>query len=459
MGAWYEKAEFYHIYPLGLTGAPARNEGEETVHRLRVLTKEWLPHIAELGCTAVYIGPLFESTTHGYDTKDYTKVDRRLGDQQDFRDFVDTAHRLGIKVVVDGVFNHTGREFFAFEDIRRSREGSRYCGWYKGIWFGGNTWYNDGFSYEAWRNCFELVNLNLQNQEVRDYLLGVVDGWIDEFDIDGIRLDCADCLDFGFMEQLRGRTQARKEDFWLMGEVIHGDYSRYIQDGRRMLHSVTNYELHKGLYSGHNDQNYFEIAHTIRREFDANGGIYRGMKLYSFVDNHDVDRIASKLKVKEHLIPVYALLYFLPGIPSVYYGSEFGIEGRKEGGNDGPLRPALQLEEVQRTAPAEELEAWIKTLSAIRKRHPEVWEGPYQELLLTNRQYAFARTSDGGSVIVAVNNDGGPAELKVRIPDGRETYRDAVTGTCCRAEGGHLTVTVPANGCCILEWDEHARYI
>lgn len=459
MGAWYEKAEFYHIYPIGLTGAPARNEGEETVHRFETLTKEWLLHIASLGCTAVYIGPLFESSTHGYDTKDYTRVDRRLGDNRDFRDFVDAAHGLGIRVVVDGVFNHTGREFFAFEDIRRNREASRYCGWYKGIWFGGNTCYNDGFSYEAWRNCFELANLNLQNQEVRDYLLGVVGGWIDEFDIDGIRLDCADCLDFGFMEQLRAGTQAKKADFWLMGEVIHGDYSRYIQDGQRLLHSVTNYELHKGLYSGHNDQNYFEIAHTIRREFDANGGIYRGMKLYSFVDNHDVDRIASKLRVRENLVPVYALLYFLPGIPSIYYGSEFGIEGRKEGGNDGPLRPALKLSEVREAAPAPELADWIRTLSAVRRRHAEAWEGSYQELLLTNRQYAFARTGASGSVIVAVNNDGEAAELRVRMPGGYGKYRDAVTGESCKAEGDQLLVAVPANGCRILERTEEDQSV
>lgn len=383
MAPWYEEAEFYHIYPIGLTGAPRKNESEETVHRFSTL-EQWLPHIADLGCTAIYIGPLFESTTHGYDTKDYKQVDRRLGDNADFAAYVKKAHELGIKVVVDGVFNHTGREFFAFRDIQEKREQSPYCGWYKGIWFGGNTCYNDGFSYEAWRNCFELVNLNLQNQQVRDYLLDVIDFWIDEFDIDGIRLDCADCLDFGFMEQMRARTSAKKQDFWLMGEVIHGDYARYIGDGQHLLHSVTNYELHKGLYSGHNDHNYFEIAHTIRREFDENGGIYKGKKLYSFVDNHDVDRLASKLNVKENMIPIYALLYFLPGIPSIYYGSEFGIEGRKESGNDDPLRPALNLEELEKNPPAEKLPAWIKTLSDVRKKHPAARTGRYRELMLTN---------------------------------------------------------------------------
>ena len=116
MGKWFEEAVFYHMYPIGMTGAPARNEQEETVHRFEEL-KEWLPHVASLGCTAVYIGPLFESTTHGYDTKDYKKVDRRLGDNEDFKTFVKMAHDLGIRIVVDGVFNHTGREFFAFQDI------------------------------------------------------------------------------------------------------------------------------------------------------------------------------------------------------------------------------------------------------------------------------------------------------------------------------------------------------
>lgn len=262
MGKWFEEAVFYHMYPIGMTGAPARNEQEETVHRFEKL-KEWLPHVATLGCTAVYIGPLFESTTHGYDTKDYKKVDRRLGDNEDFKAFVKIAHDLGIRIVVDGVFNHTGREFFAFQDIIKNREQSPYCSWYKGINFGWNSPYNDGFGYEAWRNCFELVNLNYWEPKVREYILDVIGFWIDEFDIDGIRLDCADCLEFSFMEEMRRFVDARKKDFWLMGEVIHGDYSRYISPDK--LNSVTNYELHKGLYSGHNDHNYFEIAHTIRR--------------------------------------------------------------------------------------------------------------------------------------------------------------------------------------------------
>jgi glycosidase len=441
MSKWYKEAVFYHIYPLGLTGAPKENREPETVHRMRDLFP-WIGHMKELGVTAVYIGPLFESTTHGYDTRDYRMIDRRLGDTEDFQEFVRLAHEAGIRVIVDGVFNHTGREFFAFQDIQKNREGSHYCSWYKGINFGWNTHYNDGFGYEAWRNCYELVNLNLWNQEVRDYLLDVIRFWIRTFDIDGIRLDCADCLDFDFMKQMRQMTEHEKEDFWLMGEVIHGDYGRWANE--EMLHSVTNYELHKGLYSGHNDHNYFEIAHTIRREFDENGGIYRGRTLYSFVDNHDVDRIMSKLNNKEHIYPVYTLLYTLPGIPSIYYGSEWGIEGKKEGACDDGMRPALNLEEEKKNNRHPKLTEHIRALGDFRKGNQALAEGVYRELVLTNRQYAFARILNDQAVLVAVNNDESPAQISIPVPVEGEEWKDLFTGEIYKKENGRLNLTLDA---------------
>ncbi len=435
MGKWFEEAVFYHMYPIGMSGAPRQNRQTKVEHRFEQL-EQWLSHISWLGCTAIYIGPLFESTSHGYDSRDYKLVDRRLGDNEDFKKFVEKAHQMGIKVVVDGVFNHTGREFFAFQDILEKREGSAYCGWYKGLNFGGNTPYNDGLWYEAWRGCYELVNLNLQNPQVRQYLLDVIGFWIDEFDIDGIRLDCADCLDFGFMEEMRRFTEGKKADFWLMGEVIHGDYSRYIGD--HLLHSVTNYELHKGLYSGHNDHNYFEIAHTIRREFDQSGGLYRGTFLYSFVDNHDVDRIASKLNNKEHIYPVFALLFTLPGIPSIYYGSEWGIEGRKEGPNDDFLRPAVDVAQVLKEMPDQKLSQWVRTLAQIHVSRKELTYGVYRELVLTNRQYAFARILDNSCVLVAANNDEQEAEIRVPIPMSGGSCRDLVSKEPIACENGQL---------------------
>lgn len=424
MAKWYEEAVFYHIYPIGLLGAPRRNEGGDTVHRLRTLTDKWLPHISGLGCGAVYIGPLFESSAHGYDTIDYRKVDRRLGDNEDFRLFVEKAHQMDIRVVVDGVFNHTGRDFFAFRDLREKKCDSPYKDWYKWVDFNNNSGYNDGFSYESWRGCGDLANLNLWNPEVRGYLLDTVDFWIDTFDIDGIRLDCADSLEFFFMEELRQRTEQKKRDFWLMGEVIHGDYSRWIGDGQKMLHSVTNYELWKGLWSGHNSHNYFEIAHTIRREFGTEWGIYKGMKLYTFADNHDVNRLASQLTDPRCLRAVYALVYMLPGIPSLYYGSEFGISGKKEEGGDDALRPELHLPEEETVSgtpgtepPHPELAGWLQLLSKIRREHPACINGQYREQYLTNRQYAFSRTEGADAVLVVVSNDDREAELRVPVPD------------------------------------------
>lgn len=443
MSAWYETAIFYHMYPLGMSGAPYDNHQEDIAHRFDEL-KKWLPHIHDLGCNAIYIGPLFESTTHGYDTRDYKLADRRLGDNEDFKAFVREAHELGLKIVVDGVFNHTGREFFAFQDIQRNREGSRYCGWYKGINFWGNNPYNDGFGYEAWRNCFELVNLNLQNREVKDYLFDVIRFWIHEFDIDGIRLDCADCLDFDFMKEMRWMTGNENQDFWLMGEVIHGDYARWVN--QEMLHSVTNYELHKGLYSGHNDHNYFEIAHTIRRQFDENGGIYRGRTLYSFVDNHDVDRIASKLNDKRHLKPVYTLLYTLPGLPSIYYGSEWGIDGRKSNGGDPALRPYLNPEQMNENPPMPDVKAYLKFLGKCREEHPVIGTGRYRELMLTNRQYAFARIGEQESAVVMVNNDENEAWMSVPLPFAVQCMVDLETGEEVYQENGRISAQLSAGG-------------
>ena len=405
MSTWYERGVFYHMYPLGMTGAPKHNDATEVTNRFKELDK-WIPHIRSLGCSAIYIGPVFESASHGYDTRDYKLVDRRLGDNDSFRNFVAQCHQEGIKVVVDGVFNHTGREFFAFKDIQEKRRDSPYKDWYKGVNFDWQSPCGDSFGYEAWQGHFELPCLNLFNPDVRSYLFDVIRFWIDEFDIDGIRLDCANVLDFNFMKEMRSRTETMKEDFWLMGEVIHGDYSRWVNS--EMLHSVTNYELHKSLYSGFNDHNFFEIAHNVRR-LEA-----IGRQLYTFVDNHDEDRIATKLNLREHLFPIYLCLFTLPGIPSVYYGGEWGIEGKRTNTSDEALRPAIAID--QESGLHCELTDLIAQLGQIHSQQEPLHTGRYQELLLTNRQYAFARQAGDSVIIAAVNNDDGPASLAIPAP-------------------------------------------
>ena len=434
--AWYDEAVFYHIYPLGLTGAPKQNDYGEPVHRLNTLVP-WIDHLKKIGVNALYIGPLFESVGHGYETTDYKKLDSRLGTNEDLTAFVKKCHEADIRVILDGVFNHTGRDFFAFKDIKEKREGSAYRDWYCNVNFGGNNEYNDGFSYQNWGGYNLLVKLNQRNPAVKDYICDVIRFWVKEFDIDGLRLDAADVLDFDFMQDLRRTADSVKPDFWLMGEVIHGDYSRWAN--ANTLHSVTNYTLHKGLYSGMNDHNFFEIAHTIRY---TNGMISRNIKLYNFVDNHDVERIITKLNNKAHYTPVHIMLFTLPGIPSIYYGSEFGIEGRKERFSDDSLRPYIDLKEHKDDYKNNPCTKLIAALAGIHSTYRQDLTGEdYRELCLTNRQFAYGR----GRLIVAVNNDDNAADINVQAADGE--YTGLLYGGKVTASGGRLQIKIlPNNG-------------
>ena len=436
--AWYDEAVFYHIYPLGLTGAPAQNDYGEVVHRLPKLLP-WIDHIKEIGCNAIYIGPLFESVGHGYETTDYKKLDSRLGTNEDLTNFVAECHKQGIRVILDGVFNHTGRDFYAFQDIKHNREHSQYKDWYCNVNFWGNNSFNDGFSYENWGGYDLLAKLNQHNPAVKDYICDVIRFWVSEFDIDGIRLDAADVMDFEYMKALRHVANEVKPDFWLMGEVIHGNYSRWANEGT--LHSVTNYMLHKALYSGHNDHNYFEVAHTIKY---VSGMVGNKLNLYSFVDNHDVERIYTKLKNKEHFLPVHVMLYTLPGIPSLYYGSEFGIEGRKERFSDDSLRPALNYEDYKDAVKTNPCTKLIAALGKIRQNTPALMYGDYKELELQTTHFAYARVLDGKTVITTVNNADNDAFMNLQAGNSAE-YIGALTGEKVSVNGGRIQVKVPAN--------------
>ena len=446
MSEWYERGIFYHMYPLGMTGAPKENRESGTAHRFDELIR-WIPYIADMGFNSIYIGPLFESGSHGYDTRDYRTVDRRLGTNADFKAFVEHCHGHGIRVVVDGVFNHTGREFFAFRDIQENREASPYRDWYRGVNFGWTSPMGDPFGYEAWQGHFSLPCLNLSSPDVKNYLFDTVWFWVDTFDIDGIRLDCANVLDFQFMRELRQVTAVMKANFWLMGEVIHGEYGRWVNGG--MLHSVTNYELHKSIYSGLNDHNFFEIAHNVRRLQAI------GRDLYTFLDNHDEDRIASKLKKREHLPLAFLLLFTLPGIPSVYYGSEWGIEGQRSRTSDEALRPAVSVKEAKEHE--NELTALVRTLAHIHGEQKAFHGGVYTELFLTNRQYAFSRQLEGETVIIAANSDDSEAELTLPIPEHPAeipVMTDLLTGERYPAENGRLTLKIKGNSGVVLKMAE-----
>ncbi len=436
--AWYNEAIFYHIYPLGMTGAPKENTYSKPVHRLNTLLP-WIPHIKGIGCNAIYIGPLFESVGHGYETTNYKKLDSRLGTNEDLTKFVDECHKQGIRVILDGVFNHTGRDFFAFKDIKENRENSQYKDWYCNVNFWGNNSFNDGFSYENWGGYDLLAKLNQRNPAVRDYICDVIRFWVKEFDIDGLRLDAADVMDFDYMKALRNVANEIKPDFWLMGEVIHGNYSRWANEGT--LHSVTNYMLHKALYSAHNDHNYFEIAHTIKY---VTGMVGNNLSLYTFVDNHDVERIYTKLNNKSHFIPVHIMLYTLPGIPSIYYGSELGIEGKKERGSDDSLRPALKFEDYKDALNNNSCTKLIAALGKIRQNTPALLYGDYKELELQTTHFAYARTLNGTSVIITVNNSDNAVNFNLDCENANE-YVGALTGEKISVNSSRIQITVSAN--------------
>lgn len=395
---WYDNAIMYHIYPLGFCGAPKHNEGGEPVNRLEKVL-DWIPHLKEMQVDAVYFGPVFESVEHGYDTTDYRQIDRRLGTNEMFKHICEVLHENGIRIILDGVFNHVGRNFWAFRDVQEKGQASPYCDWFAGLNFGGSSPYGDPFWYEGWNGYYNLVKLNLKNWHVCDHLIEAVGYWMDEFQIDGIRFDAADCVDFDFFKRIRSFCKGKKPDFWLMGEIIHGDYKRWANP--EMLDSVTNYECYKGIYSSHNDKNYFEINYSINRQF-GNGGIYQGINLYNFVDNHDVNRLASTLVDQRYLPLCYTLMYAMPGIPSVYYGSEYGVQGRHENNSDDGLRPCLDLADLQRSGNLDLYRHLVK-LGRIYKAYPALRTGSYETVIVRNRQLLFRKDWDGTTVYVALN--------------------------------------------------------
>ena len=416
---WAYESVFYQIYPIGFCGAPRVNDGV-TVPRIRKIS-DWAEHIASLGCNAVYFSPIFESDSHGYDTRDFRKVDCRLGTNEDFAAVCKTLHEHGIKVVLDGVFNHVGRGFWAFKDVQEKKWDSPYKDWFH-ISFDGNSNYNDGFWYEGWEGHYELVKLNLYNPAVKEYLKEAITGWVKEFDIDGLRLDVAYCLDLNFLKELHGHCKWLKNDFWLMGETLHGDYNRWMNP--EMLDSVTNYECYKGLFSSFNDLNMFEIAHSLNRQFGKEQWcLYTGKLLYSFVDNHDVSRIATMLNNKRQLPVIYPLLFTMPGIPGVYYGSEYGIEGDKHNGDD-----ALRVEYNEEKFRAEgiaDLTAEITALCNLRTSSKALAHGDYTPLQLLNRQFSFRRDCDGETVVTLLNIDDNPFDFNPGISG---EFTDVLTG-------------------------------
>lgn len=439
--AWYQDAIFYHIYPLGLSGAPDNHPINAPVEYRLDQLYPWLEHARALGANALYLGPVFESSTHGYDTRDYFQVDRRLGDNASFSKFADAVHQQGMRLVLDAVFNHVGREFWAFQDVLEKGEDSPYVNWFENLRFGERSPKGDPFRYEGWQGHLDLVKLNLAHPDVRAHLFDAVGLWMDQFGADGLRLDAADCIDFAFLRALRDFAKARRDDFWLMGEVVHGNYRDWANP--ETLDSVTNYACYKGLYSSLKDSNYFEIAHTLEDQFGKQGR-YQGLYLYNFVDNHDVDRVASKLNQQHHLYPLYLLLFSIPGIPSVYYGSEWGLQGVKGAYTDGPLRPPLDLGNLHNRSSHPDLPSEIRRLANLRHQSQALRHGGFKSLFVDHQQLAFMRQAPEETLIVVLNSTDDRVDLAFPLPNGEGRWVDLLEpDAVVHSRDGQLMVTVP----------------
>ncbi len=431
---WFNESNIYQIYPLGMCGCPFENpfppedhditaetpaadgragacgrdsadetpetaaSGREDKDRAPILkVLNYIDHIKACGFDTVLFNPLFECDEHGYDTRNFRLLDRRLGTNEDLKTVCRALSDAGIRVMLDGVFNHVGRGFFAFQDVLKNREQSPYRNWFY-INFCGNSPYNDGLSYSEWEGCYNLVKLNLSEPAVRDYIFESIRLWHDEFGVTGLRLDVAYCIDRDFLRALRTFTRSLDPEFFLFGEIMHGDYKTILQDD--MMDSVTNYECRKGLVSSMNSMNLFEIAYSLNRQFGKDPWcLYTGKQLISFVDNHDVTRAASEVRDEKQLKPLYGLMFGMPGIPVVYYGSEWGMKGEKSHGDRDLRLPAPEPLH-------NELTDVISSLAKARKESRALIYGDYNQLLVTNKQLIFERSVEGERVIVAVNADG-----------------------------------------------------
>lgn len=420
---WAFENTIYQIYPLGFCGAPFEND-EKVEHRiLHVL--DFIPHLTKLGMKTIMFNPVFSSDTHGYNTRDYGKIDERLGTNEDFKKVCDELHKAGIKVVLDGVFNHVGRGFPYFQDVIKNRENSRYLSWFN-INLGGNDGYNDGLWYEGWEGNYDLVKLNLDNPEVVDYLCNNALSWIDMFDIDGLRLDVAYCLKPDFIRTLKQRLLSKKPDFWLVGEMIGGDYRKVMGEG--LCDSATNYECYKGLFSSFNSMNMFEICHSLLRQFGKDPWcLYTGMHLLSFADNHDVSRVASVITNEKHLPLLYTFLFTMPGIPCVYYGSEWGVKANKSEG-DPALRPYFDKPSWN------ELTDHIAKLAEVRNGNETLSYGDFRTVVLKNKGCVFERKTGNGRILAAINADA--ADMHFDGEFGGAEGLDLLTGNTVSFVGG-----------------------
>jgi cyclomaltodextrinase / maltogenic alpha-amylase / neopullulanase len=408
------------VYPLGFTGAePAAPPDTEPVrHRLRQLTA-WLDYAVELGCSGLLLGPVFAAETHGYDTIDHFRIDPRLGDDEDFDALIAAAGQRGLRVVLDGVFNHVGRSFPAFRTALAGGPATPDARWFRRDSQTGD--------YATFEGHHRLVALDHDEPAVLDYVVEVMKHWLGR-GASGWRLDAAYAVPAGFWAKALPPARESHPDAWFLGEMIHGDYAAYVADSG--LDSITQYELWKAIWSSLNDRNFFELAWAL----DRHNGFGDSFLPQTFAGNHDVTRLASRLADERHFGHALAVLFTVGGIPSVYYGDEQAFRGVKEdrAGGDDEIRPAFPASPAELPPAGWPAYRLHQRLIGFRRRHPWLVRARTTAEHLANQAVAFRAAADGASVILLLNVGDEPYRFPVatdglavaETPDGRPRRGD-----------------------------------
>ena len=393
--AWVEHVIWWHVYPLGFVGAfPSDAAPEAHEHRLRRIA-EWFDHAIALGASGIALGPIFASRTHGYDTTDHYRIDPRLGDDDDFDYLIAEARQRGLRVLLDGVFNHVGTEFPRYREAAHDDAAAR--------WFRGRPG-----NFDTFEGHDGLLTLNHDNPEVADYAVDVMDHWLRR-GADGWRLDAAYAVPDQFWTSVLPRVRQSHPDAWFVGELIHGDYAAVVRQAG--FDSATQYELWKAIWSGINDGNFFELDHALQRH----AGFLDSFAPLTFVGNHDVTRIASQLERPEHLAHALVILMTVGGVPSIYAGDELGYRGVKEErfGGDDAVRPEFGSPPVQLDDRGVEIWSLHQYLIGLRRRHPWLYAASTSALRLENRQYMYQTRHGDEALIVALNIDETPMQVRL----------------------------------------------
>ncbi len=431
--AWVQHAIWWHIYPLGFVGAfPAQPAPAPQEHRLRRIIA-WLDHAVTLGASGIALGPVFASRTHGYDTTDHYRIDPRLGEDTDFDDLVAQAHQRGLRVLLDGVFNHVGTEFPRYQAaLAGDSEALR--------WFHGGR----PERFRTFEGHDELITLNHRSDAVIDYVADVLSHWLDR-GADGWRLDAAYAVPQRFWAQVLPRVRAHHPDAWFVGEVIHGDYAAMVAESG--YDSVTQYELWKAIWSGLNDANFHELDWALQRHNE----FLDAFAPQTFIGNHDVTRIATQLDDVRHVPHALALLMTAGGVPTIYAGDEFGFRGRKEerAGGDDAVRPEFGSPPIPVDDSGAAMFALHQYLIGLRRRHPWLHTARTAALLLDNRHYIYESRSGDDALIVALNLTDHP--MRVGLNDLARGDALVIAGTAAPPEQVVSETSVPAHGWLILQ--------